>query len=183
MWHNYLKIAWRNILRGKSFSLINIFGLAVGMTCCMLLWLYIRSESSYDQHHNAAADLYLVSSEAFVSGTSEEYPMLSAPYAAALQAEFPEVAQATRLLTHANEDKTLLQLREPGGAIQSFYETKGYHADPNFFKVFTYHFLEGDPNSALLDPNSVVLSDIVAAKIFGTAPAMGKTVRIGGSSG
>jgi putative ABC transport system permease protein len=183
MLQNYFKIIGRNLWRSRSFAAINIFGLAVGMTCCLLLWLYIRSESSYDKHHTAASDLYLVSSEAFVAGGAEEYPMLSAPYAAGLQAEFPEIARVTRLLTHANEDKTLLQHREAGKSIQSFYETKGYHADPHFFELFTYSFKEGDAKTALQEPNSLVLSEAVALKIFGDAPALHKNIRIGGSTG
>ncbi|AHM62861.1 hypothetical protein D770_23080 [Flammeovirgaceae bacterium 311] len=183
MLQNYFKIIGRNLWRSRSFAAINIFGLAVGMACCLLLWLYIRSESSYDQYHTAAGELYLVNSEAFGSGGAEEYPMLSAPYAAALQAEFPEIARVTRLLTHSNEDKTLLQHREAGKSIQSFYETKGYHADPHFFELFTYSFKEGSAKTALQEPNSLVLSEGVALKIFGDAPALHKTIRIGGSTG
>ncbi|HEX9958288.1 MAG TPA: ABC transporter permease, partial [Fibrella sp.] len=98
MLRNYLKIAVRNLLRSKSFSAINILGLSVGMTCCMLLLLYIRSELSFDKHHQHAADSYLVSSEAmFSAGDYQEIPRLSPPYAAALKAEFPEVEQVARL--------------------------------------------------------------------------------------
>ena len=183
MLKNHLKIAWRCILRNKSFSLLNIFGLAVGMSCCMFLWLYIRSESSFDQHLKYAEDLYLVSSEAITQGGKQEYPMLSAPYAETLQSEFPEVAQVTRLLTHANEDKTLLQLKEQGGGFQSFYESKGYFADANFFEVFSLRFKEGSSGQALTDKNSIVISDEMAEKMFANSPALNKMIRVGGSTG
>ena len=101
MWKNYFKIAWRNVLRSKSFSLINILGLSVGMTCCMLLWLYIRSESSFDKHHQYTDDLYLVNSEAISSGNREEGPMLSAPYAEAIKAEFPEVRKPAKHIQYS----------------------------------------------------------------------------------
>ncbi len=184
MLRNYLKIAVRNLLRSKSFSAINILGLSVGMTCCMLLVLYIRSELSFDKHHQHANDLYLVSSDAmFSAGSYEEVPRLSAPYAAALKAEFPEVAQVTRIWANFLESKTLFQVRESGKPVQSFYETKGYQIDSSFFDVFTYQFTEGNARTALLDAHSVVLSDAVAHKLFGNAPALNKLIRINGEMG
>ncbi|MDB5243032.1 MAG: macrolide transporter permease, partial [Spirosoma sp.] len=142
---NYLKIAVRNLLRSKSFSAINILGLSVGLTCCMLLLLYIRSELSFDKHHQHANDVYLVSSDAmFSAGRYEEVPRLSSPYAAALKSEFPEVEQVTRLWANFIEGKTLFQVRESGKPVQAFYETNGYQIDSTFFDVFTYQITEGD---------------------------------------
>ncbi len=175
-------MAWRNILRSKMFSAINVFDLVVGMTCCMLLWLYIRSESNYNQHHHAAEDLYLVSSEAITTGGKEEFLMLSAPYAGALQSEFPEVAQVTRLLTHSNEDKTLFQLIEAGIPVQSFYESKRYCADSIFFDLLSYRCKEDDPVMVLRDNSSVVLSEAVASKFFGAAPVLHKIIPNKGST-
>lgn len=183
MWKNYFKVAWRNVLRNKSFSFINIFGLSIGMTCCMLLWLYIHSEASYDTHHQDADNLYLVNSEAIASGNKEEYPMLSAPYAEAIKAEFPEVDQVTRMMAAPIESNILLQVREEDKPLQSFYETKGYHVDTTFFDVFSYHFVEGNGSTALSDPHSIVLSDAVAFKIFGNTPALNKIIRINSATG
>ena len=182
---SYVKIAWRNLVRNKTFSAINIVGLSVGMACCMLLLLYIRSELTFDQHHQRTADLYLVNTKGIsASGEGNEWPMLSAPYAGALQAEFPEVEQVTRLLwADASDDKVLLQVQQRGKPAQAFYETKGYQADSNFFNLFTYAFIEGDARRSLATPNSVVLSQQVAHKLFGTASALNQLVRIGGSTG
>ncbi|GAB3943200.1 ABC transporter permease [Spirosoma harenae] len=179
---NYVKVAWRNIIKSKSFSSINVFGLALGMTCCMLLTLYIRSELSFDTYHQHAGSLYLVGSRATIGqNTGQEFPMASAPYGPALKAEYPEIAQMTRL--YIADEKSLLQVREPGKPLQSFYETKGYQVDSTFFNLFTYSFTEGDPRTALFDPHSVVLSDAVATKLFGTTSALGRLVRIGGEAG
>ena len=185
MLRNYLKIAWRNLLRNKVFSAINIVGLSVGMACCILLLLYIRSELAYDTHHQRANNLYLVNTKGISSsGDGEEWPMLSAPYAGALQAEFPEIEQVTRLLwADASDDKALLQVQQRGKPVQAFYETKGYQADSTFFNLFTYEFIEGDSRMSLNAPNSVVLSEPVAYKLFGSAPALNQLVKIGGSTG
>lgn len=184
MFKNYLKIAWRNLLSSKLFSAINVFGLSVGMTCCMLLLLYILSETSFDKHQEHADDLYLLRSENVQSnGEKMDNPRAPAPYAQAVKAEFPEVVQVTRLWQNFLENKTLLKTSQPGKQERSFYETKGIHVDSTFFDVFTYKFIEGDPKTSLNDPHSVVLSEEVAHKLFGDEPALNKTIRIGGRSG
>ncbi len=182
MLRNHIKIAWRNLLRSKSFSAINILGLSVGMTCCMLLLLYIRSELSFDRHHEHADNLYLLGSRSKIGqNAGQEGPHASAPYAAALKSEYPEIEHVTRLFV--NDEKSLLQVRESGKSVLSFYETKGYQVDSTFFNLFSYQFTEGNPANALTDRHSVVLSEEVARKLFGEAMALGKTIRIGGDAG
>ncbi|WP_420151145.1 ABC transporter permease [Spirosoma sp.] len=185
---NYLKIAVRNLLRSKSFSAINIFGLSVGMTCCMLLLLYIRSELSYDKHQQHASRLYLMAQETIIGrgnkgAESDKNSTASAPYAFALKSEFPEIEQVARLWINIIDDKALLQVREGGKAVKSFYETKGYQVDSTFFDLFSYQFTEGNPRTALADRNSIVLSEEIAHKLFGTTSALNKLIRIGGTSG
>ena len=185
MYKSYLKIGWRNLIKNKTYSLINIGGLSLGMMCCVLLWLYLRNESSFDRHHQYADDIYLVNSEATTANSGpEEYPMLSAPYAEALQTEFPEVVQVTRMIaTPMSESRILIQIRTEDNTPRSFYETNGYAVDTTFFDVFTYHFTEGDAATALLDPHSVVLSDKMARKLFGRESALGNVIRIKGNTG
>ncbi|GAB3264321.1 ABC transporter permease [Larkinella harenae] len=185
---NYLKIAVRNLLRSKSFSAINILGLSVGMTCCMLLLLYIRSELSFDKHQEHADNLYLVGQELIIGGKdngsgNERSSSASAPYAYALKSEFPEIEQVTRLFLNIFDDKTLLQVRQDGKVVTSFYETRGYQVDSTFFELFSYEFTEGNPRTALTDRNAVVLSEEVAQKLFGKTPALNKLVRINGTTG
>ncbi|WP_254561285.1 ABC transporter permease [Dyadobacter diqingensis] len=184
MFKNYLKIAWRNLLSSKLFSFINVFGLSVGMTCCMLLLLYILSETSFDKHQEHANDLYLLRSENVQSnGEKMDNPRAPAPYAQAVKAEFPEVVQVSRLWINFLEDKTLLKVAQPGKQEKAFYETKGVHVDSTFFDVFTYQFVEGDAKTSMNDPHSVVLSEEVAQKLFGNESALNQTIRIGGRSG
>ncbi len=181
---NYLKIAWRNLLKNKLFSSINVFGLSVGMTCCMLLLLYILSEVSFDKHQEHVDELYLVRSENVrFGGDKTDNPRAPSPYAQALKQEFPEVEQVSRAWLNFLEGKTLFKVQESGKTVKSIFETKGYHVDSTFFNLFSYHFTEGDPSTALSDPHSVVLSEDVAYKLFGTVSALNKTVNIGGTDG
>lgn len=185
MFKNYLRIALRNLLRNKLFSAINIFGLAIGLTCCMLLLLYIRSELLFDKHQQYASDLYLLKSSGTLSsgGDKRNFITISAPYAPTLKATFPEVVEATRIWENVVDSKTLLQVREPGKPVRSFYETRAFQADSNFFDLFTYRFVEGNPRTALHEPNAIVLSEPVARKMFGNASALNKTISIGGNTG
>ncbi|MBN8701152.1 MAG: ABC transporter permease [Chitinophagales bacterium] len=178
MIRTYFKIAWNNLRKNKVFSFINIFGLAAGLACCMLITLYIRNEISYDKYHKHAADIYQLGTNFIREGKETKMSGTPAPVAQAMQFEYPEIKQTTRLLALFNEDKTLLQYNEKNAAPQSFYETKGYIADSAFFRVFTYDFLEGNPATALNEPRTVVLSEEIARKIFGNQPALNKLLHI-----
>ncbi|MFT4152879.1 ABC transporter permease [Parafilimonas sp.] len=182
MFKTYLKTAWRNVMKSKMFSLINIVGLSVGLTCCILITLYILNETSYDAHHKNAGNIYQVGSEFTGLGNFKKLPNTPAALGETMQHVFPEIEQTTRIARLYSEDKTLLQYNEGNGAVKSFYETKGFLADSTFFRMFSYNFAEGDPQSALNNPNTVVLSDDVAKKIFGSQPALHKVIHISSST-
>ncbi|HMK04585.1 MAG TPA: ABC transporter permease, partial [Ferruginibacter sp.] len=182
MIQSYFKIAWRNLKKNKVFSFINIFGLSVGLTCCILITLYINHELSYDKHHKNADDIYQVGTVFIKEGTEDKKPNTPALMAEMMKAEFPEITGTARLIGLFAEDKTLLQYTENAGEPKSFYESGGYLADPAFFKLFSYDFIEGQATTSLVNPNSVVLSDEVAKKIFGDKPALNKLLRISSST-
>ena len=177
MFKNYLKIAWRNLLKNKVFSFINIFGLSVGLTCCMLITVYIYNEATYDKYHKNINQLYQLATSFVKDGKEDKTPNTPAPMAAAMKQEFPEISETTRMMALFAEDKTLLQYKD-GGEQKSFYETKGFLADPTFFSLFTYHFIEGDPVTALRNPNSIVLCEEIARKFFGHQPALNKVIHV-----
>lgn len=179
MLKNYLKIAWRNLMKNKVFSFINIFGLSVGLASCLLIAFYIYHETSYDKYHKNIKQLYQVGTIFQHGGKGDEKtPNTPAPMAAAMKQEFPEIVETARLMKLFAEDKTLLQYAGSDSAIKSFYETKGYMADASFFNLFTYHFIEGDAATALENPNSVVISEEIAKKIWGKQPALNKVIHI-----
>ncbi|MEJ7827533.1 MAG: ABC transporter permease, partial [Segetibacter sp.] len=174
---NYLKIAWRNLMKNKTFSIINIFGLSAGLACCMLITLYLFNELSYDSHQKNSDNLYQLAT-VFIKGEKEDkMANTPAPMGSAMKQEFPEVIEQARLLGLFAEDKTLLRYTA-NKEQKSFYETKGYLADTSFFTMFTYNFIEGNAATALNNPLSVVLSEEISQKLFGKQPALNKVIHI-----
>jgi putative ABC transport system permease protein len=175
---NYLKVAWRNLMKNKVFSFINIFGLSVGLACCMLITLYLHHEISYDRYHKNINQLYQLGTIFVGEDKEDRTPNTPAPMAAAMKQEFPEIDETARIMVLFAEDKTLLQYRDGNGEPKSFYETKGYMADPSFFKLFNYNFIEGNPTTALVNANTIVLSEEIAKKFFGNKPALNKVIHV-----
>lgn len=182
MIRNYLKIAWRNLMKNKVFSFINIFGLSVGLTCCILISLYIYHEISYDKHHGNGSRIYQLGTAFIDQGMEEKGGNTSAPLGRMLQQEFPEITASARILHLFRDDKTLFQVKEADGTLRSFYETKGLLADSNFFHIIKYPFKEGASQTALVAPGSVVISEELANRLFGKEPALDKMVRISSST-
>ena len=183
MFKTYLKTAWRNVLKSKMFSIINIVGLSVGLTCCMLITLYIINETHYDSYQKNADTIYQLGTEFIGLGNFKKLPNTPAPMAEMMKSVFPEIKQTARLAALYGEDKTLLQYQPTqGAALKSFYETNGYLVDSTFFRMFTYNFVEGDPQHALDNPNTVVLSEEIAKKLFNNEPALNKVIHISSST-
>jgi len=178
MLQNYLKIAFRNLLRSKSYSIINILGLSLGIACCLLLALYIADEVSYDRHHARLDDLYRINTEFASQHGIDLQGSVSPPIAMGLWAEIPEIESATRALNPPGVAQNLIRHGD-----NMFYESDGYVADSTFFEIFTYEFLEGDQPSSLVEANSVVLAEHLAKKLFGSESALDKVISIsqGGS--
>jgi putative ABC transport system permease protein len=166
MFKNYIKLAFRSLGRNRAFTFINIFGLATGLTCCLLISMYLFKEFSYDRHQEHRDRLYQLQTLSTKDGIENRASRSPAPMVTAMQMEFPEIESTTRLIDAFEDDKTLLQWGE-GRELTSFYETDGYFADSTFFRMFSYKFKEGNGTTALNEPNSVVLSEEIAHKIFG----------------
>ena len=179
---NYLKIAWRNLAKNKVFSFINIFGLSIGLTCCILISLYIYHETSYDKYHNNAGNIFRLGTVFIDQGVEDRGASSSAPLGKIIQQDYPEVIASARILSLFRDDKTLFQVNEDGGKSRSFYESKGFLADSNIFQLLTYRFKEGDAKTALLEPNSVVINEQIAQKLFGNESAINKIVWIRSST-
>ncbi|WP_259071399.1 ABC transporter permease [Mucilaginibacter sp. X4EP1] len=172
---SYLKTAFRFLLKNKTFSFINIFGLATGTLCCLYILLYVQEQYSYDKHHKNANSIYRITTDLILTGDKHHNASSSPPISPALKNEFPEVLNYTRAVKTdiLGAKEHLLQYKE-----QSLYETGAFYVDSTFFDFFTYHFVEGHEPHVLDEPYSVVLLKPTAEKLFGNESAVGKMINI-----
>ncbi|PLX11368.1 MAG: hypothetical protein C0597_15190 [Marinilabiliales bacterium] len=172
MFKNYLIVTFRNIIRQKAYSFINIFGLAVGITSFLIILLYVQNELSYNRHIENASNKYRMVEIQYPPGVGEQHVAVTmGPLAAALKADFPEVVQSMRITG--------------GGTLFVTYQDKSFNeentsfADTNVFNMLSIDLLRGNVNNALKESNSVVISEKVAQKYFGTInDAIGKVIDI-----
>jgi hypothetical protein len=173
MLQNYLTIAFRNLIRQRGFSLINLLGLSIGLTATFFIALWVQQEKSYDQFHTRKANMYRIISH-LDFGEGEIASWFTAPLALkeALPANIPEVQKSCFI---GWQQELLLSWEERS------FEGNGFHASENFFEVFSFPLLMGDASTALENPNSIVIGESLAKKLFGDAwleEAMGKTLTL-----
>ena len=180
MFKSYLKTAFRFLLKNKTFSFINIIGLAAGTLCCLYIVLYVKDQYSYDRQHTDAKNIYRVTSALSLPGDKHNNSTCSPPIAPAMKKDFGEVLQYARVVNAGLMGATnnLLRYKE-----KSFYEKEALYVDSTFFDIFTYHFSSGKPANALMDPYTVVLLKPVADRLFGQEDPVGKVVTIDNSFG
>lgn len=170
MLKNLLTVALRNLKRYPGYSLLNVFGLVIGITFSLFLIFYIRDELSFDKYHSKADRIYRINS--YIKEPDKDmlkWAITQYPLGPALQRKFPEVEQAVRFVPNS-------RILFKTGEIKLF-EDKIYYTDSNFFKIFTHKIIEGDPNTALVAPRSLVLTEAVAVKYFGkTRGILNKTL-------
>ena len=173
MIRNYFKIAFRNLFRYKGFSFINIFGLATGMACSLLIFLFVKDEISYDRFHKDSDKIYRVVKD-FVNDDGSRLPDATTPPALspAMQREIPEVAHVTRVFPNWGANFLIRY------ADKKIMEEKLCRVDSSFFDVFTFPFLQGNAKDIFKDINSIVITESAAKRYFGNEDPMGKTLQI-----
>jgi putative ABC transport system permease protein len=170
MLSNYVKTALRNLWKRKSFSFINIVGLAIGMAVSFLILLYVLNEVTYDRFHENSANIYRIATKLDAQGRHFEVGTVPAPLGPALLDQFPEVARAARFHDYGTR---IISYRE-----KLYEEPDFFHADPDLFDVFTIPVLRGNPESWLQVPFSVVITEEMAAKYFGDEDPLGQTIQV-----
>ena len=168
MYKNYFKIAWRSMLRQKLYSFINIGGLAIGLTCFIMIFHDVQHELSYDRFYKDADQIYRIyqKQDGNVFLGSDYFAVTPAGLAPTLEKECPEVEAATTM----REQSALLSFKK-----NNFWE-KGLYGDTDFFEVFAFQFIQGNPKTALQNPKSIVLTESLAKKVFGSKNPMGKSI-------
>jgi putative ABC transport system permease protein len=173
MLQNYLKVAWRNLLKHKSFSLINIMGLAIGIGACMIIFLYVHNEMTYDLYNLKVDRIARVTTTLHTPESDVALATCPAPMSDVLRRDFPEVESTVRI---QNVDQVIKS------GTEVFAESNFFEADQTIFSIFTFDFLAGSADEALKNPKSIVLTETMEKKYFGAKPALGKTMICNGES-
>ena len=173
MFKNYLKVAFRSLNKNRTYALINILGLALGLTVTILVFLFVNSELNYDNNWDGNERIYRAGLKANFMGQQMEGPAAPSPMANALRTEFTDIESATRI--QPIKEEVLMRHEQT-----KLYIKNNVFVDSAFFKVFNYEFIHGDPNTALKEENGVVLSEETAHKLFGDQSGMGQIVNYEG---
>lgn len=173
MLSNYIKVAFRQLLKHKTFSLINIFGLSVGVACCVILTLFIQDEFSYEKHFTNHERVYRIYTTFIKDGNAEEFPRTSPPIAMGLGDLLPEVEVAARSVMPPNITQHLVLYKD-----KQFFENNGLLVDSTFFDIFDYEFAEGNRETVLDAPATVVITQELSRKLFGDQSGIDELVII-----
>ena len=178
---NYLVLFIRNLKRQKLFSIINLLGLTVSIASTLLIYLYVHHEFSFDRFHHDVDRIYRVN-QTFIWGenSNAQFSSTGPGVAYALKNELAEAELITSIHTPGN---FIISYTSPSGEVVSFEESKVLAADTNFFRMFNFNILKGDPTVSFQNANSLVMTKSTAKKYFGEDDPMGKLVRLGGPSG
>jgi len=174
MFTNFVKIIFRNMLRNKVFSLINIIGLSVGIACFLILAVFAIDEMGYDSFNEKADRIYRVYISSDVNGNASNTSKTPAPLGSQLKSEFPEVENYARI--------GYFGMHELRYKDKLFREGDVYTADSTYFEIFTLPFVYGNPKTALVKPNSIVITERAAEKYFGNENPLGKNFIVDGTT-
>ncbi|MBC8042124.1 MAG: ABC transporter permease [Rhizobacter sp.] len=184
MLKNYFTVAWRNLVRHKAYSAINITGLVIGLACSLLILLYVRHELAFDRHLPDATRLYRVTEQIKIEGQGEHSASLPIPFGKTIATDYPSlVKQSVRLFNFQSPSLTLTYTpaasAQNRSAEKQFNETAMFFADAGVLDLFGLELTKGDPKTALAAPNQMVLTEAAAEKYFSGDNPIGKTLRFG----
>src|ERR1700754_3183040 len=171
MIRNYIKTAFRTLIKNKGFTAINVFGLALGLAACLLIVLYVTDELSYDRYNVNADRIYRIDEDIFLNNTQYDAATTSKFFGPTLVASYPKIEQMVRFRNPGDQ-----LVRKGNNHILDHHFT---FADSTIFKVFTLPMIAGDPNTALNNPHSIVIDERAARRYFNSTDVIGRTLEAG----
>lgn len=169
MLKNFIKLSIRVLLRNKFYSLLNIMGLSLGLACSIIIMLYLQNDLSYDKHYKDYDQIYRIGTLYNVEDKEDRFALSQAGIAPLLKEEYPEIESYTRM---GETGRVLINYQD-----EKFFEERIMHADSGYFNVFTHNFINGNPEKALKQPNSIVLTESLAKRFFADEDPMGKQLK------
>jgi len=174
MFKNYLKAAFRSLVRNISYTSINVLGLAIGIAACLLIFLVVQFETSFDTFHKKKAGIYRICVESHNQDGVTYSDGIAFPTAGGLRVDFPEIKEVVSIF----QDGGQITVENGVAPVKKLAEDNFYYAEPEFFHLFDFGWLAGDPTTSLKDPNSAVLTQATAEKFFGDwRSSIGKTIK------
>jgi hypothetical protein len=174
MFRNYFKTALRNLQRNKSYTAINMLGLAIGIASCLLIFLVVKFETSFDDFHSKRNSIYRISTEFHNQDGVSYADGIAFPVAPALRLDFPQLKEVAAIYKNGGQ----ITAEGDKGQLKKIVEDNFYYAEPEFFKMFDFGWVYGNPKTSLKNPNDAVLTQLTAEKFFGTwKNAIGKTIK------
>jgi len=168
----YFVVLFRNLTRERLYTAINIAGLSMGVACCLVLGLFLKSELTYDRHFEGYQDIYRIENEFNTNGTSDKFGVTSEALGPMIAADYPQAIKAyVRFRPNANQGGVVVRR---GDTV--FYWEHSYFADPNVFEVFRHDIIAGDPKTALVEGSNIAISETAAKKYFGDENPIGQTL-------
>ncbi len=180
MIRNYFKIIWRNMIQQKQFTFLNIVGLTIGIASCLIIGLYVYNEMTYDTFHENGDRIYRVNQSYIWGDWNDQYASTGPNVAVALKADAPEFEKVTRLLSLGGQN---MRIKSDVENTNIFKEENYFLAEENFFDVFSFEFIKGDPRTALKEPKSMVITQETASRYFGSQDPIGKSLEVRQSDG
>jgi len=174
MFKNYFKTAYRNILKDKTSSLISIMGLAIGMACCILILIHVKDELTYNKFNDNLNNIYRINWTVKTNDRTDVYTSSPIPFSKNLTAKIPGIEKLAKIFQRTGQMETDRNDKGDKTDVKRFQEQSVYFVDQEMFKIFSIPFIGGDKNTALSAPNTIVITDEMATKYFGTVNPIGK---------
>ena len=175
---NYFIIAIRNLIRQKGYFLINLLGLTIGLTACILIAFYVIDEFSYDKFHEKSDRIFRANRFYNSNDVQEDAATCSFPFGPTLQFDYPDMVEHVVRFYNGFARQAFFEYRNTEDEVVKFNETGFYMVDSSVFKVFSFKLIKGNPETALNRPNTLVISESTARRYFGDEPALGKLLRL-----
>ncbi|MDN5202456.1 ABC transporter permease [Fulvivirgaceae bacterium BMA10] len=178
MIRSMFKIAWLSAIRQKQFTVLNILGLTLGIATSLIIGLYIHHETTYDSFHTYETRIYRINQSSIWYDWNDQYASTGPNVAVALREDVPEFEEVTRILKIAGQGGQTIRHRSNQKKNKLFIEQRYFAAEENFFNIFSFEFLQGDPKTALKAPSGMVITEETAKRYFGQEEVMGKTLEV-----
>ncbi len=176
MFKNYLKIGLRHLIKNRLYAVTSVLGLSIGIACSILIMLYLTNEMSYDRHHNKAEQIYRLGAEYTIGGKVSRFANIGRPVGPTLKKDYPEVLEYSRFRKYNVVTGNPVLLSVAGEKDTEIEEQQVYWADSTVFNMFTYQFIQGTPKASLNRPNTAVITESIARKLFGDSNPLGRVV-------